>query len=97
MKPQPPPPSFDDQIRHTAHAGLGLSVAALALGLLLALGGFIAGTAIVILGLVVLLTLPVVNVFAALIEELRRREWGFAVAAAAVLAILAFNVYRAIG
>lgn len=41
-----------------------------------------------------LLSLPVVNVIAILVEEIRRRDWSFVIAALLVLALLGFNVVR---
>ena len=40
----------------------------------------------------VLITLPVVSVLAIFAEEIRRRDWGFALLAATVLALLAYNI-----
>ena len=39
-----------------------------------------------------LIVLPVVNVLAVFADEVRRRDWGFALLAAAVLALLAFTL-----
>jgi hypothetical protein len=39
---------------------------------------------------VVLIVLPVVNVLSVMVDEIRRRDWGFALLAAAVIALLAY-------
>ena len=95
MTPQKPPGSHD-QVRHATRAGLALCVTLLGLGLVIALAGVTSGTALLILGLLVLLGLPVLNVLGALMEEIERRDWAFVGAAVAVLAILAYNVYRSV-
>jgi hypothetical protein len=44
----------------------------------------------------VMIMLPVVNVIAVFAEEMRRRDWGFAAIAAAVLGLLTFSVVQRI-
>ena len=39
-----------------------------------------------------LMTVPAVNLLAVLVEEVRRRDWGFAALAAAVLALIGYAV-----
>ena len=85
--------TFDDRVRRTAVVGLTVCVAALAAGLTLALAGAGVARALLIAGLSGLVVLPVANVVSALVEEIHRRDWPFAAAALAVLAILAYNVF----
>jgi uncharacterized membrane protein len=91
------PPSFEDRLRTTARLGLTVSVATLTAGLVLAALGAAAALGVLLVGLAGLVVLPVVNVVEAVAEEVRRRDWAFAGAALAVLAILAYNIYRAFG
>ena len=68
-------------------------VGGLATGALLFLAGLWgASSAVLSVTYGVLLALPIVNVMAVLAEEARRRDWGFAAAALAVLALLVYAV-----
>ena len=51
-----------------------------------------ASTLVLMATVSVLLAMPIVNVVAVLAEELRRRDWGFASLALAVLALLGWAV-----
>jgi uncharacterized membrane protein len=86
-----------DAVRGIARLGLSLGGAALVVGLLTSVAGWTGVSRnCLVAGLGVIVALPVVNVVAALVEELRRREWVFLAAAIAVLGILVYNVGRAL-
>jgi hypothetical protein len=67
-----------------------------AVGLALAFADVPASRRLLAAGIVGITVLPVVNVVAGLVEEIRKRDWAFAIAAIAVLAILAYNVLAAL-
>jgi hypothetical protein len=88
--------SMADAVRRIARGGVSIGGAALVAGLAASVAGWAdASRTCLIAGLGVFVALPVVNVVAALVEEIRRREWLFLAAALAVLGILLFNVMRA--
>jgi uncharacterized membrane protein len=88
--------SVADAVRLIARWGLSIGGAALVVGLVASVAGWTGVSRVSLLtGLGVIVTLPVVNVVAALVEEIRRREWVFLTAAIVVLAILIYNVGRA--
>jgi len=84
------------ELRRIAQIGLATAGVLLVVGLILGWTGRadLSHTCL-LAGLGVLVSLPVVNVVAELVEELRRREWIFLLATVAVIAILLFNVMRA--
>ena len=84
--------SIADVLRAVAGWGLSLGGAALVAGLVLSFLGH-TGLAhhFLIGGLATLVSLPIVNVIVAVVEELRRREWLFFSVAAAALLILLYN------
>ncbi len=55
------------------------------------------GGVCITIGLSMLVSIPVFNVLSALVTEIREREWPFAAATAAVVALLAYNVLQKIG
>ena len=71
-----------------------LSVATLAVGLVLHLAGVAAGDSIITAGLVVLVAMPVVNVAIVLGREVRRRHWGFVAAAIGAIAGLTYAIWQ---
>jgi hypothetical protein len=73
-------------------AGVVVAAAALGAGLALWLAGASAATALMSGGLVVLMATPVLRVAFAVVEMVRARDWAFAAAAVAVLAILAASI-----
>ena len=89
--------SFERRVRRLTIVGVTVSVVALAVGLVLASIGAASAVATLLIGLCGLVVLPVLNVVAAFVEEVQRREWVFAGTALAVLGILAYNVYRVFG
>ena len=79
--------------RTVGRAGYVLIVAGLTFGMVLLMLGQGALSATVLAATtVVLLGLPIVNVLGILAEELRRRDWAFALLALTVLGLLAYNV-----
>ena len=88
--------TFDDRVRRTAVVGLTVCIAVLLAGLILALAGAAVSRAVLGAGLIGLTMLPVANVVAGLVEEIARRDWAFVAAAAAVLAILGYNVFASL-
>ena len=68
--------------------------AALVAGLALHGLGSAQGDRVITTALVALVVIPVVNVGVALGQEISRRHWGFALAAAAILAELALVMAR---
>jgi hypothetical protein len=89
--------TFDERVRLTAVVGLTACVVVLAVGLALAFADVPAARGLLAAGIVGVTVLPVVNVVAGLVEEVRKRDWAFAIAAIAVLAVLAYNVLAALG
>lgn len=73
--------------------GVVTAAASLALGLALWLAGAGAGGPLLNLGLVVLMATPVLRVAFSAVETIRSRDWTFAAAAVAVLAILAASIF----
>ena len=51
-----------------------------------------AATAVLVVTCGLLMTVPVVNLLAVVVEEVRRRDWAFAALAAAVLALIGYAV-----
>lgn len=92
-----PDPNVERQVRPVLRAGLLLTAAALAMSLILALAG-VDGSAGLLLtaGLTLLVTIPVVNVLVVLVDEVQLKNWQFAAAAGFVLAVLIYNVLRAL-
>jgi hypothetical protein len=88
--------TFDERVRRTAVVGLTACVVVFAVGLALAFADVPASRGLLAAGIVGITVLPVVNVVAGLVEEIRKRDWAFAIAAIAVLAILAYNVLAAL-
>ena len=79
---------------HLGRPGYLMAFAGLCVGTLLYFSGSRAassGVLAVVFGLLV--ALPVVNVIAILIEEVRRRDWPFVVAAIAVIGLIAYGVF----
>jgi uncharacterized membrane protein len=84
--------SIADVLRRVARWGLAIGGVSLLTGLGLTVTGhdemarhFLIG------GLATLVSLPIVNVVVAVVEELRRREWLFLGLASAALLILLYN------
>jgi peptidoglycan/LPS O-acetylase OafA/YrhL len=79
--------------RTIGRGGYILVVAGLLFGMLLLILGQRGLSATVLAATTVaLLGLPIVTVVAILAEELKRRDWGFALLALTVLALLAYNI-----
>ena len=79
--------------RTIGRGGYVLVVAGLLFGmLLLMLGQRRLSATVLATTIVVLVGLPIVSVAAILAEELKRRDWGFALLALTVLALLAYNI-----
>jgi hypothetical protein len=72
-------------------AAIGL---ALVSGLLLHMIGSPQGDRITAIALAALVAIPVVNVLIVLGQEIGRRHWGFVAATAAILAEIAFVLWR---
>jgi hypothetical protein len=85
---------FANQVRRTARVGLTLGASALVIGLMMVEAGWSQGGWLLLGGLGLVVALPAVNVAVALLEEGRRREWRFVVAALTVLGILLYNVWK---
>jgi uncharacterized membrane protein len=86
-----------DAVRRIARWGLSIGGAALVTGLIASLAGWADASRVCLVGgLGIIVALPVVNVVAALVEEIRRREWVFLAVAIAVLVVLIYNVGRAL-
>ena len=86
--------SFERRVRFLSLAGAGVALTALSVGLVLSWIGSEAARTLLLTGIAALVIMPVINVLAALAEEIRRRDWAFVAAALAVLAILAYNVAK---
>jgi uncharacterized membrane protein len=86
---------FERRVRLLAIAGGSVAVSALSAGLVLSWAGADASRFLLLAGLCALVIMPVLNVIIALTEEVRRRDWLFAYAALAVLAILIYNAANA--
>ena len=79
--------------RTVGRFGFVVAVSALVAGVaLFSLGYHAAATHLFPFALVVLIAMPVKNVFAVLADEVLRRDWWFSVLAVAVLAELALSV-----
>ena len=79
---------------HLGRPGYLMAFAGLCVGTLLYFSGSRAassGVLAVVFGLLV--ALPVVNVIAILIEEVRRRDWPFVAAALVVIGLIAYGVF----
>jgi hypothetical protein len=68
--------------------GMAFSAAGLVAGLALFIAGRATAGLVLAIGIVALVAMPVVNVLAILLGELRRREWPFVAATAVVIALL---------
>jgi hypothetical protein len=78
-----------------ARIGFACTVVLLAVGLGLWLAGYRDASGVSLAAAVgLLVAMPVTGVIALLVEELTRREWVFAGAAALVLLLLAYNLGR---
>ncbi len=86
--------TFERRVRSLSLAGLLIAAATLAAGLILSWIGADTARAVLLTGITALVIMPVITVVSALAEEIRRRDWAFAAAALAVLAILAYNVSK---
>jgi hypothetical protein len=88
-------------LKQVLRVALMATSATLAMGLILSL--ILSGptapvaSALVWVGLGMLVAIPVLNVVDVLIIECRLKEWPFAGAAAAVLALLAYTVFEKLG
>lgn len=84
-------------LKRTLRVALMATSATLAMGLVLSLlvsgPGAPVASALVWLGLGMLVAIPVLNVIDVLIIEWRLKEWPFVGAAAAVLVLLAYTVF----
>lgn len=87
-------PTVVERVHRTLGRGAFMAaVAGLALGLVLFLiGPHDMSVRVFSATFCLLLALPVVNVLAVLADELRRRDWTFALIAAGVLALLVYSV-----
>ena len=85
-------PNISDQIRPLQRIGLWIACALLLAGLAASTAGIAAGTRLIFTGLGLLVSLPVVNVIVALVDEVRLRQWRFVLAASLVILILIANV-----
>lgn len=76
-----------------ARTGIVLITAAFLIGLVLwGTGQSGAATGLLAAGCVLLVAMPIVSIIAAFAEEVRRREWAFACAAAFIILLLAFSI-----
>jgi hypothetical protein len=91
----PAPGTFERRVRLLALAGATVAVALLSAGLVMSWIGADVSRFLLLAGLCALVVMPVMNVIVAFAEEVRRRDWPFAGAALAVLAILFYNAYSA--
>jgi hypothetical protein len=82
------PSAFERTAGAVVRTGLACSAAALIAGIALFVAGRQTADLVLAVGIVMLVTLPLVNVLALLTGEIRRREWPFAAATCAVLALL---------
>ena len=81
--------------RVLSRAGLVIIVALLGLGLAAeVIGDVDTGVRLLAAAFVMLVTMPVLNVVAVLIEEIERREWLFVGCALVVLALLAWRALQ---
>lgn len=85
-------PHIADQIRPFQRIGLWIACALLLAGLATWFAGNATGTRLIFAGLGLLVSLPVVNVVVALVDEVRLRQWRFVLAASLVIVILIANV-----
>lgn len=84
--------------RSVSRTALAVAMILLATGLVLAEVGLRDGSFIMLRsGSGVLLAIPVLNVVAALLEEVGRRDWPFVAAALVVLALVAYSVVDKLG
>jgi len=75
-----------------ARLALGVALVLLVAGLMAdAASAFSASRPLLAAACVVLILVPVVNVLSELVDEIRRRDWAFAAAAAIVLALIAYT------
>jgi len=78
---------------HLGRPGYLMAFAGLCVGTLLYFSGSRAGSSGVLTDVFgLLVALPVVNVSGILIDEVRRRDWPFVVAAIAVIGLIAYGV-----
>jgi len=73
--------------------GVAVSAAGLAAGLVLFIAGRPTAELVLAIGIVTLVTMPVVNVLAILAGEIRRREWPFVAATGVVIAMLVLMLF----
>jgi hypothetical protein len=84
--------------RTICRAGFAINALGLTMGtLLFVIGQAALSTRIIELTVGLLTVLPIVNVAAVLLMELRRRDWGFVALALGVLAMLAYSVLDRLG
>ncbi|NQW02943.1 MAG: hypothetical protein HQ485_02840 [Acidobacteria bacterium] len=85
-------------LRGVIRMGLMTTAASLGMGLVLSLvvsgPAAAAAAALAWAGLALLVALPVLTVIGVLIDEWRRREWSFVLAAVAALVLLGFAIVR---
>ena len=91
--------SFVERARQSlSRMALALATVLLAVGLGLAETNQPEGSGVMLgLACALLLAIPVLNLFAALLEEVGRRDWPFVAAALLVLALVAYSVLVQLG
>src|SRR5262252_3315450 len=90
--PEPELSRLEQQIGRVLRVGVALSAAALATGLVLALGHQDIGNTIMRAGLILLMAIPVTRIAASFIDAIRRGDKLLAGATAFVLVVMAMTV-----
>lgn len=86
-------PATERLQRRIGRTAFGAIVAGLAMGLLLfLLSQPLRSARVFALTCGLLMVLPIVNVLAVLVDEIRRRDWVFVMVAAAILGLVAYSV-----
>jgi uncharacterized membrane protein len=90
--PEPDLSRLEHQLGRLLRVGVAVSAAALALGLIFALGGLADGDAIMRGGLVLLMAIPITRILASFVDAVRRGDRLLSGATAFVLVVMVLTV-----
>jgi uncharacterized membrane protein len=94
--PEPELTRLEHQIGRVLRVGVALSAAALAMGLVLAIGGIDAGNTVMRAGLILLMAIPITRILASFVDAIRRGDRLLAGATAFVLIVMMLTVVYSI-
>jgi uncharacterized membrane protein len=90
--PEPELLRLEHQIGRVLRIGVALSAAALAMGLVLAIGGIDAGNTVMRAGLILLMAIPITRILASFVDAIRRGDRLLSSATAFVLVVMILTV-----